>query len=219
MDVASGVRSQDDAQASSTHRQASRLPGAEVARQEILDAAAYLLHRQPFREISIGDLMEHTKIGRSAFYVYFKDIYAVVDELVREISDEILTYVEGWSAEATAPDEALRAFVADTVNLWAVRGPMMSAIIDASVASPELERTFAGMMDIYQGALKRLLIREHEAGRIRSMDFDETAAILVIGTTAYLKARLGHGGRRADPLKVVATLQNLWSHTIYFGAG
>ncbi len=203
--------------ARTARRVARRAP--EVARQEILDAAAYLLHRQPFRDISIGDLMEHTKIGRSAFYVYFKDIYAVVDALVAGIRDEILTYVEGWSAEATAPDEALRTFVADIVNLWAVHGPMMSAIIDASVASPELERTFAAMIDIYEEVLKGILIREHKAGRVRSMDFDETSAILVIGTTAYLKARLGHGGRRADPLKVLATLQDLWSHTIYFGAG
>jgi TetR/AcrR family transcriptional regulator, ethionamide resistance regulator len=188
----------------------------EVARQEILDAAAYLLHRLPFREISIGDLMEHTKIGRSAFYVYFKDIYAVVDELMAGVRDEVLAYAETWKTEDMPSDQALRAFLADTVNMWVVQGQMISAIMDASVESPEVEKTFAGVMDIYQGVLKGILVREHEAGQIRSMDFDEIAAVLVIGTNAYLKARMGHGGRRGDPLKVVATLQEVWSRTIYF---
>lgn len=189
---------------------------AEIARQEILDAAAYLLSRQPFREISIGDLMEHTKIGRSAFYVYFKDIYAVAMELIGDVREEVVAYADTWAGETLTPDQALRAFLSDTVNLWSVRGPMIGAILDAAVESPDLARAIDEIMRIYQEALRGILVREQGAGRIRSMDFDETAAALVIGTTAYLKARLGHGGRR-DPLKVAATLQDLWAFTIYGG--
>jgi len=208
----SAVKTSPRPRARSAKRVSRRPP--QVARQEILDAAAYLLHRQPFREISIGDLMEHTKIGRSAFYVYFKDIYAVVDELVAGVRDEVLSYVDIWSAETTAPADALRTFLTDTVNLWAVRGQMMSAVMDAAVESPEVAESFAGMMTIYQDVLKGILVREHKAGRVRLMDFEEIAAVLVIATTAYLRTRLGHGGRR-DSLKAIATLQDLWSHTIY----
>jgi hypothetical protein len=40
------------------------------------------------------------------------------------------------------------------------------------------------------------------------------AAALVRGAQAYLKERLGHHGPK-DPLKVLATLETIWAHTIY----
>jgi AcrR family transcriptional regulator len=193
-------------------RVARRSP--EVARQEIIDAAAYFLRQRPFREISIGDLMSHTKIGRSAFYVYFKDIYAVVEELVSGIRDQVLEYFKAWSATDLPPADAIRLFISDTVNLWAVDGPMIAAMVDASAGDERLERILAEVTSIYRRTVAGILREELAAGRIRDMDCEEMATALIIGTQAYLKARLGHTGRR-DPLKVAATLQDLWIHAIY----
>ena len=193
-------------------RVARRSP--EVARQEIIDAAAYFLHQRPFREISIGDLMSHTKIGRSAFYAYFKDIYGVVEELVNGIRDQVLDYFKVWSAADLLPEEGIKLFISDTVNLWVVSGPMLAAMIDASAGDVRLERMFADLTGIYRKTVAGILHEELAAGRIRAMDCDEMATLLIIGTQAYLKARLGHTGHR-DPLKVAATLQDLWIHAIY----
>ena len=193
-------------------RVARRSP--DVARQEIVDAAAYFLHRRPFREISVGDLMSHTKIGRSAFYAYFKDIHAVVEELMNGIRDQVLEYFGTWNAADLPPTEALKRVVADTVNLWAVSGPMIAAMIDASAGDQRLEDMLGEITGIYRKTVAEILTRDLAAGRIRQMDCEEMATLLVIGTQAYLKARLGHTGRR-DPLRVSATLQDLWIHTIY----
>ncbi|MFZ5670024.1 MAG: TetR/AcrR family transcriptional regulator [Pseudomonadota bacterium] len=193
-------------------RVARRSP--EEARQEIIDAATWFLQRRPFREMTIGDLMSRTKIGRSAFYAYFKDVYAVVEALMTGIRDQVLTYFEAWRAEDLAPDEALRMVLSDTVNLWAVEGPMIAAMIDASGEDERLAEAFAGITAIYQETVAGILRRDVAAGRIRQIDCDEVAALLVTGTQAYLKVRLGHTGRR-DPLKVAATLQDTWTHAIY----
>ena len=53
-----------------------------------------------------------------------------------------------------------------------------------------------------------------EAGLTRPFDCDEMATALVRGTQAYLKERLGRRGPK-DPLKVLATLETMWAHTIY----
>lgn len=196
----------------SGRRVARRSP--EVARKEIVDAAAWFLQRRPFREMTIGDLMSHTKIGRSAFYVYFKDVYGVVEALMAGFRDQVLTYFETWSADGLPPDEALRLVLADTVNLWAVNGPMIAAMIEASVGDERLAEAFAGITDLYQRTVADILERDMAAGRIRSVDCAELATLLVTGTQAYLKVRLGHTGRR-DPLKVATTLQDMWTHAIY----
>lgn len=193
-------------------RVARRSP--EAARQEILDAAAACLTRHPFRELSVGLLMSHTQIGRSAFYVYFKDIYAVVEALMESIRDQELAYLAAWTRDDVAPQAALRQVLADTVNLWTVHGPMIAAMVDASADDERLEAMFAGVTAAYRQAVTGILRREREAGRIADIDYDEIATALVIGAQAYLKARLGHGGRR-DPLKVAETLQAIWLSAIY----
>ena len=202
--------------ARTTRRVARRSP--DVARQEILAAAAFLLHTRPFRDITIGDIMERTKIGRSAFYVYFRDVYTVVECLMANVRDEVLEHAKMWSAADQTPDRALREFLTDTANLWTVNGTMLGAMIDAAAENPNLDRVLRDILDIYQRTVTSILIREHEAGRTAAMDFDEISAALVIGTTAYFKSRLGHAGRR-DPLRVAATIKDLWGRAIYAGRG
>ena len=47
----------------------------EEAKFEIVQVARKFLSKQPFRELTVGKLMERTQIGRSAFYAYFTDVY------------------------------------------------------------------------------------------------------------------------------------------------
>ena len=193
-------------------RVARRAP--ETTRQEILDAAAYFLNRRPFRELTVPTLMSHTTVGRSAFYIHFKDIYGVVETLVATLRDQVLDYASVWGATQSSPADGLKTFVVDMVNIWLVNGPMLGAMIDAGAEHPRLERLVVEIQGIYEQAVADILRHDHQAGRIDALDFDELAAILVFGTQAYLKARLGHPGRR-EPLKVAAALQAFWLRTIY----
>ncbi|MFI4933570.1 MAG: TetR/AcrR family transcriptional regulator [Caulobacterales bacterium] len=202
-----------DPAAARTTRRAPRRSALE-ARQEILDAAAYFLNRHRFRELTIPTLMGYTSVGRSAFYIHFKDIYGVVEALLARLRDQVLRYAEIWSAAEVSPAEGLKTFVSDIVNIWVVDGPMLSAMIDAAAEDSRLEQIAAEITGIYQRAVSEILAREHQAGRIDAMDFDEMAAALVLASQGYLKSRLGHPGRR-DPLKVVETLQALWIRSIY----
>lgn len=194
-------------------RRVGRRP-PEVARQEILDATAFLLSQRPFRELSVADIMNRTQIGRSAFYVYFKDIYAVVEALLVAIRDEELAFLDSWSSQQVESRDALQQIISNTVNLWVVRGPMISAMLDAAASDPRLEAIFIGITEAYCKVVATSLQHEQAAGRIRPMDCEEMASLLVIGTQAYLKTKLGHANRR-DPLKVAATLLDTWTQAIF----
>ena len=193
-------------------RVARRCP--EVARQEILDAAAQILQRRSFRELTIPTLMSHTKIGRSAFYVYFKDVYEVVEALLAGLRQQILAYFGAWKLAGRAPVGALQGVVADAVNIWVVNGSMLAAMLDAAADDARIEAIAADITEAFRRAVADALAAEHAAGRIDLIDFDETAALLVLATQAYLKARLGRAGQ-GDPQLATATLQALWIRSIY----
>jgi hypothetical protein len=52
----------------------------EAATREVLDAAVGFLWKHPFRELSIGTLMNRTSIRRTSFYIYFKELFGMVEE-------------------------------------------------------------------------------------------------------------------------------------------
>jgi AcrR family transcriptional regulator len=186
----------------------------EVARQEILDATAYLLTRNPFRDLTIADIMNRTEIGRSAFYVYFKDIYAVVEALLVQIRDQELQFLNSWAEQELGSPEGVRVVVDNTVNLWATQGPMISAMMDAAASDARIEAAFDELTAAYSAVIARSLRREQAAGRVRKMNCEEIADLLVIGTQTYLKVKLGAPDASANAAELSAALFDAWSHAI-----
>lgn len=186
----------------------------EIARREILDAAAQFLRTRPFRELKIGELMEQTKIGRSAFYVYFNDVYELVEALIDEIEGEVIATIKSWGEETQDPREGLRAVLSGVVNLWILKGPLLSGLFDAAAGDRRVEVALQRVLDHYDVAITTTLQREMAAGLTRPIHCEEVATALVRGSQTYLKERLGHNGLK-DPLKVLATLEGMWVHTIY----
>ena len=195
---------------------AKRIPrrSPEAARQEILDAASYFLQRKPFRDLTIGELMDHTKAERPTFYTYFNDVYDLVEAIMEEVREEVVGYIAQRKNVDTDPGEALRAVLTETVNLWVRKGPMLAAVIDAAAGHARLEKALAGVMAVYETTVADLLRAEAKSGKVRPLDYDEMSVALVRGSQAYLKARLGTV-ERSDPLKVLKTLQDIWINALY----
>src|SRR5215207_8047753 len=57
----------------------------EESEREILDAAEQLLRERPLSEITVGELMARTRLGRSSFYFYFGDLYDLVARLLTRL--------------------------------------------------------------------------------------------------------------------------------------
>lgn len=201
-----------DSKRKSERRGVRRAP--EIARREILDAAAQFLRTRPFRELKIGELMEQTKIGRSAFYAYFNDVYELVEALIDDIEEEVIATIHSWGEGGQDPRAGLRAVLSGVVNLWILKGPMLSGLFDAAAGDPRVEAAVRRVLDHYDVAITTILKREMAGGMTRPIHCEEMATALVRGSQTYLKERLGHNGIK-DPLKVLATLEAMWVHTIY----
>lgn len=186
----------------------------EIARREILDAATQFLRTRPFRDLKIGELMEQTKIGRSAFYAYFNDVYELIEALIDEVEAEVVTSMQSWGEEVHEPRAGVRAVLFTTVNLWILKGPMLSGLFAAAAGDQRVEAALQRVLDHYDAEITAILKREMALGLTRPLHCDEVAMALVRGSQTYLKDRLGHNGAK-DPLKVLATLEAMWIHTIY----
>ena len=195
-------------------RQRAPRRAPEAVRQEIIDAAAWFLENRPFGELTVGKLMEHTKISRPAFYIYFQDIESLVGVVVDGIVAEVRSYNARWVRAQTDPEQAMTGALTDIVNLWVRKGAMFSAILDAAIVYPTLTSAVDGVMAAYESDIRHLLKREREAGRAAFDDDGEVATFLVRATQAYLRNRHGADGF-ADPLKVHATLRAMWQRILY----
>ena len=186
----------------------------EIARREILDAATQFLQTRPFRDLKVGELMERTKIGRSAFYAYFNDVYELVEALAEEVEGEVIASMRSWGEETQEHRAGLRAVLSRTVNLWILKGPMLSALLDAAAADERVEAAIRRVLAHYDDMVASILEREMAEGLTRPIHCREMATALVRGSQTYLKERLGHNGPK-DPLKVLATLETMWTHSVY----
>lgn len=206
-------RTDDAGQAARPRRRAVRRT-PEVTRREILESTAFLLGSRPFRELSVGDIMRHTEVGRSTFYAHFPDVYAVVEVLLSEIRDEEIAYLQDWGSGTTGPRETFEAMITNTVSLWARRGPMISSMLDAASYDGRIAAVFQEMTTRYCDVAAAAIRQGQTQARAPHLDPDEAAALMIHGTQGYLKDRLGTPGR-GDPLAVASTLREMWTAALY----
>ena len=63
---------------------------SQLTKQAILSAFLDLLDEKPFDRISVVDIAQKSRINRNTFYYYYPDIFALVDDLLRVSSRELL---------------------------------------------------------------------------------------------------------------------------------
>src|SRR5712691_10369799 len=65
-----------------------------ATRDQILDAAAHLIHLQGYHSTSLDDVLRESGVGKGNFYYYFKSkeelCYAIIDRLVRGFLERTL---------------------------------------------------------------------------------------------------------------------------------
>ena len=73
-----------------------RIGKSERTRAAILNAAFEQIWSHPFREMTIASLMAETDVGRSAFYLHFKDLQEVRETSLEMLRAEIFEFAEPW---------------------------------------------------------------------------------------------------------------------------
>lgn len=165
----------------------------------------------PLAQLAVGTLMERTRLGRSSFYVHFRDTGELAAALLERLEGQLWAAASHWTATDSGPP-ALDAALDGVVDVWHRHGPVLRAIVEASFTDPRLEQLWrGGVIDRFAGAVADA-IRQLPAGT--ATDPRELATALLLLNERYLMDRLGTQPQ-ADPDLVALTLRTLWHRTLY----
>jgi TetR/AcrR family transcriptional regulator, ethionamide resistance regulator len=188
----------------------------EESEREILDAAEQLVRERPLSEITVGELMARTRLGRSSFYFYFGDLYDVVASLLARLEAALWEPAERWiEGSEGPPEEDIRRAIEGVVSVWAAHGPVLSAIAEASLHDRKVASLWrGGVIERFVDAVTDRLMEEIRRGRIDQLHARETATALLLMNESYLMDTLGRAPQ-ADAKRVAKTLGRIWVRTLY----
>ncbi|MBP3322349.1 MAG: TetR family transcriptional regulator [Clostridia bacterium] len=123
---------------------------AAFTKKAIVESFLHLLGKKPIDKITVRDVVDHCGINRNTFYYYFQDIYAVLEEISRNVADAL-------PQEASLPV----TFEAFFRGMWSFNAahPRTTRGLLLSLGLDGLERYFARDMD---GVISACLAREVE---------------------------------------------------------
>ena len=77
-------------------------------RRAIYNAFMKLRSENPLESIKIKELIEEAEISKATFYLHYKDIYDLSDQLQKELIDEILRCVSDPALFLTSPRQSFK---------------------------------------------------------------------------------------------------------------
>ena len=107
-------------------------------KKAIVESFLRIIAKKPLDKITVRDVVDDCGINRNTFYYYFQDIYAVLEEISRNVADS-LPKEQSISVTFAAFYRSMWAF--NAAHPRATKGLLMSLGLDG------LERYFAGDMD------------------------------------------------------------------------
>lgn len=186
----------------------------EVAEREIIAAAEAFLREQPFRALTVDEVMRRTELSRPSFYVYFRDRHHLVLRVVEHLGSELFAMSERWLRGTGEGPQLAREALEGIVDVYAAHGPVMRALADAAADDPGVEEAYTAIVESFVRATARHIEEEIAVGRILPVDPHETAKALVWMMERYLN--LSFGREPATPRQAVAdTLTTIWTRVLY----
>jgi TetR/AcrR family transcriptional regulator, ethionamide resistance regulator len=186
----------------------------EIAEREIIAAAESFLREQPFRALTVDEIMRRTDLSRPSFYVYFRDRHHLVLRVVEHLGSELYAMSERWLRGTGEGPQQAREALEGIVGVYAAHGPVMRALADAAADDPGVEQAYNGIVESFVRATARHIEEEIAVGRILPVDAGETAKALVWMMERYLNLSFGHEPT-TPPQAVADTLTTIWTRVLY----
>jgi len=159
--------------------------------------------------------MAETDVGRSAFYLHFKDLQEVMETLLEMLKGEIFEVAEPWLAGVgDDPSAVLNETLAGLVRVCHERGPFLRAITDAATTDERLEKVWKQFLEGFDNAGVARIEADQARGLIADFDAQPVAfALNRLNTYTLLQAFGQHP--RQDPEPVRKALARIWISTLY----
>ncbi len=192
-----------------TTREQSRRTRQEV-RARIIAAAADLIRRRSYAELSVDQVMRAAGLGRTIFYRHFDDLGDLLVRVSQEAIEELYD-AQPPLDEVTAGDEiaAIRRALEPASEVYRRHGPLLRAVAEAAASDEELAHGQAAMRRRFTELNRRYLSEAQARGAAPLADVAETAEAMTVMNEAYLLDAFG-GEPRVTVEVAVRTLSEIW---------
>ncbi|GAB5451555.1 MAG: hypothetical protein Hals2KO_18830 [Halioglobus sp.] len=147
---------------SASARQRPRRPGRPAAaalsgeqlREAIVAGGARVYAERGYHGVTVEHVLEEAAISRPTFYRYFSDRYAVLDEMIGAVNDQLRDLILSAVVDADDIDELLHnvveAYFTWGESIGPMAGPLYCEINDrASPASKHRERLLRELLEVF----------------------------------------------------------------------
>jgi TetR/AcrR family transcriptional repressor of nem operon len=155
---------------------------ATATRDQILDAAARLIHLRGYHGTSLDDVLRESGVGKGNFYYYFRskeDLgFAIIDRVVERFLE--LTLEPAFVDLTADPLDQVRAFLDRLLDVQRQRNcvggcPMGNLASELSDVHEGFRQRLADIFERWRVMLATTLERGRESGRLRA-DLDAGSA-------------------------------------------
>jgi TetR/AcrR family transcriptional repressor of nem operon len=171
-----------------------------ATREQIVDAAARLIHLRGYHCTSVDDVLRETGVGKGNFYYYFKskgDLgHAIIDRVTRGFLDR--TVRPAFADPAGDPVAQTREFLDRVVAIHRERNcaggcPLGNLASEMSEVHEGFRQRLADIFALWRQALAHALARGRAAGVLSQQCEPEALAEFVVATLegAILLAKVG----------------------------
>jgi AcrR family transcriptional regulator len=151
----------------------------------ILEATESLLEQEPFRDLTVEDVMSKAGLTRTAFYRYFPDLESVVVRLMGQLVDELHDASAQWLSSSD-PASQLHDSLLQFATVYRDHGRLMQAFYDAAGAGPDLKDLWGATISALIAPIEAHTQSLLAAGRVEVEYPTETIRALSVLTDRYL---------------------------------
>ncbi len=193
---------------------AGTLRKSDRTRQAILDGALDFLWSQPFRDLTVGELMSRAGASRPAFYRYFDDLHEMMESLLLDIERDILEVAAPWFSKDGDSIDLLRQSLRGMVRICHRQGPILRAVADASPSDERLELAWADFLSRFDDAVTGRIEALQTKGSIAAFDARPVAVALNRMDASLLIHAFGRRPR-SKPEPVAEAIVRIWTSTLF----
>jgi AcrR family transcriptional regulator len=191
-----------------------RMIWVELARTEILDATEQLLKKVPFSELNVTMVMAQTRLARSSFYEYFKDLHEVLVSLTGRMLEEMAE--QNAVVDSRMPSAADRAgYLAALRDKYVIycelhrkHRHLYRALVAAAPSDARVENLMQTYLEsITQGTMENIW-NVQKAGGAKELNVEETARAIILMSESYIMEKLcgKHGGHPEEVANVLLAI-------------
>ena len=192
-------------------------PGRRRTRQEVeadvRDALLRLLDEgKPFKDLTVDELARAAGLSRTAFYFYFPGKNQVLMTALGEAAEAMYAEADQWWHGEGPPEQLVRVAMEGIVGVFQRYATPMRTAVEVTTYDPEVAAFYNRVMERFVSATAEHLRRERQGGRLRSVDSDAVAEVLVWMVERCNNVLIGHG-RPAE--QIVEAFTTIWVHALY----